>query len=452
VIVEEVTAVEIAEDVVGLDVEPLVVVPGVWVADANVEGVEFFLRFGFGLLIHPCQSVDALAEGSDDIGDHFLCFGLGLRREIFLRVDLADFVTDESVDDAYSAAPARTLLRGSGQGLTKEIEAFIDECLGEDARLFLDLVIGEIVLPGIDRCRFDESRLAFEGRWLPDDEARLFGESGGGEVFLPIESGSLYGEVGGLPGIVGVMNVFAVFEAYLDGGDGLLECDDTGGAGIRITVSGGLEHCTDVLLIFLADLFHVRRIGEIVVTIREHDSALKKISGVVFGIVEVRCDPKSENIRRVVVGVVEGIDICAELLAERVRERLLIVDGIDGIEMRLDGRESGLLDCGFIHVGVVEIGDHARTAAGGSALFGGFFDDLRGALAGDLIEFGEYSDGAAIGGNLGALEPIAVGVMEEIVAGFDRLVDGGDIDAMNAGGWCGVGRLVRGLSVESGRQ
>src|SRR6266702_6040752 len=175
---------------------------------------------------------------------------------------------------------------------------------------------GEEILPGIERHGIDECGFTLEGGWLPNDESGLLAKSGGGEILLPIEARSVLGEVGLLPGIVGVVNVFAIGEADVDGGNCLLEGDDTRGASIRIAVAGELEHGGDVLLIFRLKILHVRSFREVVVAIGQLKSALKEVGRVVIGIVEVRRDPESENIVGVIVGVVEGVDIGAKSFAE----------------------------------------------------------------------------------------------------------------------------------------
>ncbi len=79
----------------------------------------------------------------------------------------------------------------------------------------LDEVVGEEVFPGIDGLGGDEGGFAGEGVGLPDDEGVLLVEAGGAEELGPVEAGGVGGEVGGVPGVVGFVDVFAVGEGEL---------------------------------------------------------------------------------------------------------------------------------------------------------------------------------------------------------------------------------------------
>ena len=114
-------------------------------------------------------------------------------------------------------------------------------------------MVGEEVLPGVERLRGDEGGFAGEGGGLPDDEGGLFVETGGAEELGPVEAGSFGGEVGGVPGVVGFVDVFAVGEGELLFGDGGFEGEDAGGADVRIGEAGETEHGGDVGLILCAD-------------------------------------------------------------------------------------------------------------------------------------------------------------------------------------------------------
>jgi len=193
-----------------------------------------------------------------------------------------------------------------------------------------------------------------------------------------------------------------------------------------------------VSLVFFADFFHVRGVREVVVTVGKLDTALQEVCGVAVGIVEAGGDPEAEDVGGVEVGVVEGVDVGADGKAEGVGEFFLGVDGGDFIEEGLDGSEAVGLDGGFVHEGVVEVGDAAIVGVGGGVGFGGLFDERGDALVGAIDEEIEGTEGGAIGGERGAVDPGAVGVVVEVVAGTDGHVDAGDGDAVFDGSGAGV--------------
>ena len=88
------------------------------------------------------------------------------------------------------------MLGGSREGSAEEGEALIGEGFGCAGGVGLDEVIGEEVFPGVEGLGGDESGFAGEGGGLPDDEGGLLIEACGAEVFGPVETGGLGGEVG----------------------------------------------------------------------------------------------------------------------------------------------------------------------------------------------------------------------------------------------------------------
>ena len=97
----------------------------------------------------------------------------------------------------------------------EEGEALGGDGFGDRGAVVFDEVIGEEIFPGIEGLRSDKGGFAGEGRGLPDDEDALFFEIGCAEELGPVEAGGFGGEVGGVPRIVGFVDVFAVFERDL---------------------------------------------------------------------------------------------------------------------------------------------------------------------------------------------------------------------------------------------
>src|SRR5580698_188707 len=242
VIAKEAASPDIPEDIVGLHFITGVVAPSFRVADADIEGCELGLRFSFRRGSHPGKGIDSFAKRVDDIRNHGLSFGLCLGREVTMGEEFADFIAKQAVDDEDTALPAGALLRCSGERLAEEGEALICQSLWQDGGIGFDDMIGKPIFPCVEWDICDESQLAGESGWLPDDEACLFREPGALEVFVPIEARSLDSEIGCLPGVVGFVNVFVFGKRSVLLGDRVLQFNDARGAGLRIVEPGKLEH------------------------------------------------------------------------------------------------------------------------------------------------------------------------------------------------------------------
>ncbi len=273
--------------------------------------------------------------------------------------------------------------------MAEEAEALVGKFPGGAGGVPFNEVEGEEVFPGGEGLRGDEGGLTGKGGGLPDDKGALGAEAGGGEEGWPIQAGSLGGEVRGRPGIVGVLDIFAVGERDVSAGDGGLKGEDAVGPGFGIGETGELEHGDDVGFVFRAGLLHGRRVGEVVVAIGEGEAALEEVGCVVVGIVEPGSDPETEDVLGVVVGVVEGVDISPDRVAEGCGEIVRSRDGIDLGESGCERCEAVSLDGGLVHVGAVEVGNlfligvgrGVWSREGGGGGFPGVVDD-----AGDLLE------------------------------------------------------------------
>ncbi len=104
--------------------------------------------------------------------------------------------------------------------------------------------------------------------------------------------------------------------------------------------AGQLQHGRDVRLILGAHLLHVLVVGEVVLAVGKLQAALQQVGGVMIGIVEAGRDPQSEQVRGVEVGVVQGVDVGAQCLAQRVRQFFLVVDRGDRLQVRLQRRRA----------------------------------------------------------------------------------------------------------------
>jgi hypothetical protein len=154
-------------------------------------------------------------------------------------------------------------------------------------------------------------------------------------------------------------------------------------------------------------LLHVRLVGravglhflvgrEVVIAARHAKAALHHVGHDRVGRAHALRDEHAEQVFGVEVGRVERIGVGAHLFAERAGERGLVGDGVDGLEVGVDGRQALRLDRAIVHVGGVVVGDLARVGAGGRVVLADVLDDLGVALLGELEHGEEGAGGGAV--------------------------------------------------------
>ena len=346
------------------------------------------------------------------------------------------------------ALPALAQLGGAGERRAVEGEMLVDERLGEQRRRTVDDPEGEVVLPGRERLRGDQGGDAGHGTRVPDHQVgRLrapLGETGGVEEAGQSRPGALAGKpASGQRLLARWTSIDSVRVAWV-GGDSGFESVDPGralGARAGCARSGELEHAADVGAV-LGLQSDARRVGsEVVVAIGHAETALQQVGGVLRRIVEVRRNPQPEQPVGVKIRHVQRIDVGAQLSTEEAGEGGLVCERGDRGELGLDRYSPLGLDRGLIHESQVVVAHFAgigvrRTLRAGCGR--GFLDQLPGAAVRLLGEDGESAVGRAVGGDLGRLQPGAVGVSEEVVAGGDGAIDPGQIDP-GSGAVGGVG-------------
>src|SRR2546426_557550 len=118
-------------------------------------------------------------------------------------------------------------------------------------------------------------------------------------------------------------------------------------------------------------------------------------------------------------------------LGHAPRQRARIFDPIDGLQFPLQGGERRGLRLLLVHAGGVEVAHHSRERIRRVGLAASvLFDDLAQDL---LVALEHLAEGAAplrpILRNRRAREPAAAGEPVEVVAGIDRPIESGEIDA-----------------------
>ena len=250
--------------------------------------------------------------------------------------------------------------------------------------------------------------------------------------------------VGDRPRVVGLVDVLAVDHVGVRLGDLHLEVEDRLRLLLRIRVAGELEDVGDVGLVGRAIRRHVLVAGEVVLAVRHAQAALHQVADVLRRILQALRDEQAEQVLGVEVGGVERVGVCTHAGAEVAGQAGAVADRVHRVQLRLQRGDAARLDAVLVHVGCVEVGDLAFVRAGlrigllqplhqvGQALLRLLEDVEAGAQAG------------AVGRDLGGPLPGAVRVFVEVVAGLDRLVDAGEVDA---GGGRGGRRFDRGVGL-----
>ena len=111
--------------------------------------------------------------------------------------------------------------------------------------------------------------------------------------------------------------------------------------------------------------------------------------------------------------------------------------GGDPVEIGAEHGGAARLDAGLVHPARIHGGDLAADRIG--AAIGGL-DDVAQLRLDILAQHGADAPGGAVGRDRVGLEPAVVGVAPEIVAGLDRRIAGGEVDAPAARSATGGGR------------
>src|ERR1017187_5525800 len=125
---DEMSAGEIVfEESTGADIDRAVVLPVVGIADLGIEGGDLGHRSLLGLVAHPRAAENVVPHSQKQVPHHLLRARLGLRREIFFRIPLAQGFTQELIGGFHATLPAGLYLCLAAQVLAEESEILLDD-------------------------------------------------------------------------------------------------------------------------------------------------------------------------------------------------------------------------------------------------------------------------------------------------------------------------------------
>jgi hypothetical protein len=232
------------------------------------------------------------------------------------------------------------------------------------------------------------------------------------------------------PDLGALGEVLAFLAGLVRLGDLGLQPDDPVGRGLR--TAGLLHHRFDIGAIFRAKPGHVGAWAQVIFALGHAEAALHQIGDLLTGSSEALRHEDAEQIVGAEIGRVERIGVRAQRRSDRRRQRPLVGNRANGVEVGLGRRHARLVDRVRVQIGVVEVADPGIVAAGRRIGFQDSVDHLLGMLLAHFVGDVEAANRAAVGWNLGVLDPIAIGKGEEVVARLHALVHCHEIEARGA--------------------
>ena len=417
--VELVRAHRITEQVARFDGQAAIVAPAIGIADLGREGGELLVGAGLGLVAHPRQAIDAATHGRQDILDQQVHRRLGFGREIFGDIDLADFLTQRFLEEGHAALPTFLALGRARQGGAEKGEIGAGDIVGQIVGIAVDATQQQAVLQHADRRLGNQRCFAGDGGGLGDQQVGGL-EANGAEIGGEVETGRGLLQRGEAHLVIGLVRVAAVDLGPVDLGDLGLECHQRGGARLGIGFAQQGQHLFEMRDIGGADRRHLLALVEIIVAVGQAQATLHHREDVGFGILVVLADIEAER----------AAHAGARRLAGQGGIGLQILDRADLGQPGLDRGKALRLDRSRIQIGRIGDADLAVGIGLGAVQY------LAGALLRQFIQHGEGAIVGLVRRDRRVLQPGAVGIFIEIVAGLDRTVHAGGVEAVSA-----IGRL-----------
>ncbi len=289
--------------------------------------------------------------------------------------------------------------------------------------VLVEQVEAQVVLPRLERRRLHRGGQPRRRGGLPHHERLLPRQPRLTEERRPVHPRRPPREVGARPHAVGVVVVGRGLLCGLGPGERRLERHHRRRALLRMIEAGQREHPADVLLVSRAERLHGGIAAHVRLTVWQAESSLQQEGDVALLAVERWLDRQSEQSRGAVDAPVEGVDVGGEPPAEEPGQGRPVVYLSDAVEERLERRDAARLDGGHVQIRAPVVGDHA--CGGSRRRGGGIVQQSSELLAGEFADLVARVPPLLARGDLGGVEPDAVGVGVEVVAGPDAGVHSG---------------------------
>ncbi len=429
-------ALQIAVQVLGLDLETIIRAPFGRIADLGTEAFQLGQRLGAGRRCHPFQIGQAVAHFGDQIADQLFHLGLGLSREVAGDVFLTQHFGQRAVDQSHATVPARTVLGLTTQGLVAELEAGIDE-------LFRQIgggTVGDVErLPCLKRLQIGFAKHlghAGQGGVFHHDDLLHIADLSGVQHGGPVKARRIGVQVCGGDRVVQLVELATLGDRPVLLGDLGLEGQNVGGGLGRVVPADQRQHALDIGLVGLALGGEI--VGAVVFAFRQAQSPDTDIQRVHRRVLHVLHD-------------VEAEDAAAEAgLGGPHQAGDVAVAGAGANLGQILGHRLGtqLFQHGLVHEAGVQGTDLAGVVRG--RIGGRLFDDGTQLALGIFIKHVERAVAGLVRRDFDAFQIFAIGVGVEVVARADARVSAVEVKAPGLE----VGRLRMGGagSSDTGRQ
>ena len=247
----------------------------------------------------------------------------------------------------------------------------------------------------------------------------------------PVDPRRLLLELRARPHLGSVLEVFTLLAGLVCLGDLGLKIDDTPRGARRVGIAGVLQDRLNVRPVLVAEIDHLRVAGEVVIALGQTDAALHQVGQLFAGRRQPLRHENAEQIFGLEIGGVQRVGVRAEGAPDGGAQLMLVGDARNGVEIRLGRRHPRAVDRVGVGIGLVVIGDHPVRAAGRVGLQD-LVEQLTRVLLALLVGDQEAPDTRPVRRDWRVLDPGAVCVFVEIVAGHGGLVHPRRVDAEGA--------------------
>ena len=269
----------VADQLVAVHLHARVVAPLLRVSDLVADHRQLFFRSLLGVVAHPRQSLDVVAQRLLQRRHQLVHARLGLGRKVLLHPVLAHCLAKFPVGQGRTLLPARLRLFLSIQSPCKEGEIFVEKRLRQARCLSVQNVPAKIALPRLQRLALQQPVQRLEVIRSRHVQTIEVANPDAREVHVPIEVRSQLLKVANRVNVIPVRWVAQIRAAgrglrhrrlNLHHCRGLFRC-------LLRPIAGQREHLGHVRYVLRADAFETRRIHNVVVAVGQRNSALEDL-------------------------------------------------------------------------------------------------------------------------------------------------------------------------------
>ncbi len=179
-----------------LDFDAGVVAPLLGIADLVADHGQLFFGGLLGVVAHPGQRLDVVAQRFFERGNQLVHAVFGRGREVLLDPVLTHGFAECAIGHAGALLPARFRFLLAAESFREEVEVLVKEGFRQQAGLSVQHVPAQIALPGVDRLAGNEAAESLEEVRRADVQRVEVADADLLEVRVPVEGGRQLVKVG----------------------------------------------------------------------------------------------------------------------------------------------------------------------------------------------------------------------------------------------------------------